>query len=545
MSEADKKGMKAGEPTASFAMPMYYHFVPKAIRPWIYLMMAFCFQLSGCIYLGAMNNMIGQWGVMREDVQMCLYCTLIGMAVYFPMLFRMKFRFTNKSLLIGAACVVMVCNLLSTMKMPLPLLWGLCVVCGVAKLQGTFECISNIQLWITPKRDFGVFFPVLHIVLLLSMEVAGYLSAWFAFHMHWSYMHHLVMALMLAVIAIQALLTKPFRAMPKIVPLKGVDWPGWLLWCLLWLQVVWLLNYGDWLDWWHSPRFRFITGTTLITLALSLVNMRIQAKPYIEPAMWKYHYAIPVILLIGVVDALFACEHVLEVIYYEEVMHYSDLTTEGLKQWMIVGILAGCGFALLWLGVLRWKVYKLISFALLAFCIYTGSFYFLVNAGISITQLIIPTVWHGFSYAVLSISFMWSLNRIMSFEHFFQSLSVFNALHMCVGGLIGAALHARGMKYYMADAFARCSGYIDSVYVSARDISLPHVMDGIVEGFMAQSVKIMFGWTLFGGLFFAMLMLFWDTPVRRQIKHIPSWSVVGMRMVRGLKKKKRGADDED
>ena len=27
--------------------------------------------------------------------------------------------------------------------------------------------------------------------------------------------------------------------------------------------------------------------------------------------------------------------------------------------------------------------------------------------------------------------------------------------------------------------------------------------------------------------------------------HIPSWSVVGMRMVRGLKKKKRGADDED
>ena len=27
--------------------------------------------------------------------------------------------------------------------------------------------------------------------------------------------------------------------------------------------------------------------------------------------------------------------------------------------------------------------------------------------------------------------------------------------------------------------------------------------------------------------------------------HIPSWSVVGMRMVRGLKKKKRAADDED
>ncbi|MGM9869368.1 MAG: hypothetical protein ACI30R_07060 [Sodaliphilus sp.] len=541
MSEPDKKGTKAGGPPATFAMPMYHNFVPKAIRPWIYLMMAFCFQISGCIYLGAMNNIVGQWGVMREDVQMCLYCTLIGMAVYFPMLFRMKFRFTNKNLLMVAACVVIVCNLLSTIKMPMPLLWCLCVVCGVAKLQGTFECFSNIQLWITPKRDFGVFFPVLHIVLLISMEVAGYLAAWFAFHAHWSHIHWVVMALMMVVLLIQALLTKPFHAMPKIVPLKGVDWVGGLLWCLLWLQVAWLLNYGDWLDWWHSPRFRFMVGTTLITLALLLTSMRVHAKPYIEPAMWTYHHAIPVILLIGVVDALFACEHVLEVIYYEEVMHYSDLTTEGLKLWMIVGILAGCGFALLWLSVMRWKVYKLIAFALLAFCIYTGSFYFLVNSGISITQLRIPTVWHGFSYAVLSIAFMWSLNRIMSFEHFFQSLSVFNALHMCVGGLMGAALHARGMKYYMADAFARCSGYIDSVRLSANSISLPQAMDGIVEGFMAQSVKIMFGWTLFGGIFFAMLMLFWDSPVRRQIKHIPSWHVVGMRLVRNLKKQKKAA----
>lgn len=530
----------AGGPPMTFAMPMYHDFVPKWIRPWIYVVLAFCFQLSNGMYLGAMNNIVGEWGIMREDVQMCLYATLIGMALYFPVLFRMKFRFSNRLLLMTSAAVIVVCNLLATFRMPLPLLWALCVLCGMAKIQGTFECMSTIQLWMTPKRDFGVFFPILHIILLCSIEVAGYLAAWFAFDMHWTYMHWLVMALMLVVLLVQALLTRPFHAMPQIVPLKGIDWMGALLWCVLWLQVAWLLNYGDWLDWWHSSDFSLVTGTMLITLAVCLQRMMHHPKPYIEPAMWTYHNVVPVILLIGVVEALFSCEHVLEMVYYEEVMHYADHTCEALNQWSLPGIVAGCLFSIGWLKLMRWNVYKLIALALVAFCIYAGGFYVLVDSNISIEQLRIPILWRGFSYAVLCISFMWCLHAIMSFEHFFQALSVFNVLHMFVGGLVGAALHGRGMKYYVADGFTRCSGYVDSVRLSARAVDLPQMMNGIVEGFLAQSVKILFGWTLIAGLFFAALMLLWDIPmVRHQVKHIPAWPVVGMRVLRGVQRQRR------
>ena len=530
----------AGGPPMTFAMPMYHDFVPKWIRPWIYVVLAFCFQLSNGMYLGAMNNIVGEWGIMREDVQMCLYATLIGMALYFPVLFRMKFRFSNKLLLMTSAAVIVVCNLLATFRMPLPLLWALCVVCGMAKIQGTFECMSNIQLWMTPKRDFGVFFPILHIILLSSIEVAAYLAAWFAFDMHWTYMHWLVIALMLVVLLVQALLTRPFHAMPQIVLLKGIDWMGALLWCALWLQVAWLLNYGDWLDWWHSSDFRLVMGTMLITLAVCLQRMMHHPKPYIEPAMWTYHNVVPVILLIGVVEALFSCEHVLEMVYYEEVMHYADHTYEALNQWSLPGIVAGCLFSIGWLKLMRWNVYKLIALALVAFCIYAGGFYVLVDSNISIEQLRIPILWRGFSYAVLCISFMWCLHAIMSFEHFFQALSVFNVLHMFVGGLVGAALHGRGMKYYVADGLARCSGYVDSVRLSARAVDFPQLMDGMVEGFLAQSVKIMFGWTLIAGLFFAALMLLWDIPmVRHQVKHIPAWPVVGMRVLRGVQRQRR------
>ena len=54
----------------------------------------------------------------------------------------------------------------------LPLLWAVCFVEGMCKIQGTFECMSTIQLWITPQRDFTAFFPVLHIVILGCMQLS-------------------------------------------------------------------------------------------------------------------------------------------------------------------------------------------------------------------------------------------------------------------------------------------------------------------------------------------------------------------------------------
>ena len=51
----------------TFSMPMYHDWVPEFIRPWIYVLMAFCFQFSNGMYLGAMNDVIGEWAVMREE----------------------------------------------------------------------------------------------------------------------------------------------------------------------------------------------------------------------------------------------------------------------------------------------------------------------------------------------------------------------------------------------------------------------------------------------------------------------------------------------
>ena len=168
-------------PPGPFRVPSVNAFVPRVIQPWIYLLMALCFQLSGGRYLGALNYMIGEEQLMREDLLMALWCNLAGMATLFPLMFRLKFRFTNKTLLRAAALGVLVCNLLIPYVNCLPLLWLLCFIEGICKLEGTFECMSTVQLWITPTRNFRVFFPVLHIFILGAMNISSWLVAYFAF----------------------------------------------------------------------------------------------------------------------------------------------------------------------------------------------------------------------------------------------------------------------------------------------------------------------------------------------------------------------------
>ena len=100
-------------PIGPFSMPMYRDWVPKQIRPWIYVLMLIMFQLTGCIYLGVVSQITGTTGLMRDDIMFIGICNVIGVNMPFPFLFRYKFRFTNRQLLLNAALVIIACNLLA------------------------------------------------------------------------------------------------------------------------------------------------------------------------------------------------------------------------------------------------------------------------------------------------------------------------------------------------------------------------------------------------------------------------------------------------
>lgn len=372
-----------------FTMPMVRGFVPRLMQPWLYVFMAVTFQLSGGLYLGTLAEMMGETTLMREDLLMCLYANLAGMAIYFPLLFRMKFRFTNKTLLAVSATGVLVCNLAAPHVTFLPLLWVICFVEGICKIQGTFECMSTIQLWMTPKRDFTVFFPMLHIIILGSMQVSDLLATYLMHYYHWSYMHWFMAGVMMVDLLIITLCTRHFRIVKKF-PLFGIDWLGALLWALLLLEVAYFFCYGEFYDWWNSPVIRVLAVMIVSTLAVCVGRMLHVRHPFLEPKMWTYRHLFPILLLIMLVEMYLAAERSLEEVFYESVMHYEALVSVRLDWLVLAGVVAGCLFAYWWMHVRRFSYLRLLAVGIAVLACYLVGFYFTLSSEIHISQLYLP-----------------------------------------------------------------------------------------------------------------------------------------------------------
>jgi hypothetical protein len=93
---------------------------------------------------------------------------------------------------------------------------------------GTFECFSNIRLSVTPSGNFSVFYPVIYIIVLESIQLSGLVATHLSDWANWQYMHWLVIGLLIVVWFCVFFLTRPFRVAKKM-PLYGIDWTGALL----------------------------------------------------------------------------------------------------------------------------------------------------------------------------------------------------------------------------------------------------------------------------------------------------------------------------
>lgn len=67
------------------------------------------------------------------------------------------------------------------------------------RMWGTFECFSNIRLSVTPSGNFSVFYPVIYIIVLESIQLSGLVAIHISDWANWQYMHWLVIGLLAVV----------------------------------------------------------------------------------------------------------------------------------------------------------------------------------------------------------------------------------------------------------------------------------------------------------------------------------------------------------
>ncbi len=513
-----------------FTMPMFRSFVPRLLQPWIYLVQVLCIQFSGGVYLGALEAVRGTTNLQLEDLLMLLYAGLAGMAVWFPMLFRMKFRFTNQQLLVGSAIVIALCNLITMHTTEMTILLPVCFLSGIAKIQGTFECMSNIQLWMTPKRDFGVFFPILHIILLTAITGSAWLAAVVAFHWSWQMMHVLTIGTMSVVVLVQLLLCRPWCPIPQRMPLRGIDIQTGLLISLLMLMVSAILVYGDRLMWLVSPHLRWLLAASLILLALILYRLKTAEKPYISLDIFKYKNVFAILFVTVVAEMLLGAEHTLEEIYWSEVRGLEEHTKTALCLWSLPGVYVGVLITLYWLGHKRWKVWKLFAIGFGSIMVYSLGMYFLLDVNVPIEQYRLVLAFRGCAYAILAASLMWSLHEsVHELEHFFMALFIFNVIHMYLAGASGYGLYTSLFKHFMADNMSRYGAYITLTTAGGQ---LSELTSRLSLSVMSVTLKQIFGQVVWVSMLMTSAFLLLDIPrVRTGIEKIPYWSVYGIKML--------------
>ncbi len=517
-----------------FMMPMFREWVPRRIQPWIYVLCVMCIQFSGGMYLGALDSIKGTTAFMLEDLLMLLYAHLAGMAIYFPLLFRMKFRFTNQQLLCGAAIVIAVCNIITMHCTFLPLLWVVCFVSGMAKLQGTFEHMSNIQLWITPRRDFAVFFPVLHIVLLTAIEGSAFLAAWFGYHMSWQMMHVFTVGTMCLVLFVQLVMCRPFCPMPQRLPLKGIDFTSGLLISILMLIISYIMVYGDYRMWMDNRNLRILVGVAVFLSGLILHRLTHVSNPYVNLRIFRRRNVVPLLLVMAVGECLLGCEHTLEEILLCEVIRLEEHTKEELFLWALPGMYAGIGIVLLWLKVMKWKIWKLLAIGFGCILTYAVLMYFTMDVNVNIEQFRLPIMLRGCAYAILAASLMWALDEsIHDLEEFFMGLFVFNILHMYLVGAAGYGFYSTLFSHFLYDNMARYGSQLTLTQLDPSGFHLGEFMEGyFLPSMMSVSLKQIYGIVIWisGTLTLAFLLL--DIPaVRTNVRRVPIWPVYGIELL--------------
>lgn len=504
-----------------FRVPSFNSYVPRRLQPWIYLLFAFIFQLSGGIYGGAMSHVMGEYSLMREDVLMVIMCNVVGVAMPFPFLFKMKFRFTNRSLLLNAALVIAVCNVLIVWTESLPVMCALSYIAGFFKLCGTFECMSNIQLWMTPKRDFTVFFPLLYCIVLGNIA----LSPWITEHLiyiyqDWRIINWIMAGAMLTVALVVYVTTHDFRFM-KPLPFISVDYLGCLLWSAWMLEFIFFFNYGEYYNWLDSKVMRMDVVLFLATGYFCISRMMHIRHPYISPEAWRYKRLIPLLILFAFVEFMGSTPKVLQTAFTGGVLHFGNLTTNVLNVVEWGAVIMGCLFCLLWCKVLHWKYTRLLTIGVAAMVGYPVMMYFLIDLGLPIERLYLPTALRSFGNAIFFCMLTVYLEELMPFQHFFMGLTMAGIIRNGPVATMCSGLFSFGIRHQMADNMAR---------------GLPYDATQL----LMISVRQLYGITCLIGIAVLLIFLIWDIePVRSTLKKMPSWNFVGKMMKRRAKKERR------
>lgn len=509
----------------AFDIPEVPDFIPRRLKPWLFILFVLIIQFAGGVYLAAASHIVGTTALMQEDILMAGYASLVGLTVNFAVMFRIKFRFSTRHQLVAAAVVLMVANIVCAHTTSVPVLVGTCFVAGWFRMQATLACNSTIQLWLTPVRDMAIFFCYVYILVDGVIQLSGVATVYTAFYAQWEYMHWLMTGLLAVLVVLVLLLVKPVRG-PMFIPLLGIDWIGAALWAGFMLCFTFVCVYGNHYDWWEAAEVR---GATLIGLACLCVNLwraTFLHHPYVSLRALTNRNVVRATCVYLVFFTLLAPEHVFEHGYAAAILGFDETNLIDLNLYAFAGIVVGCTFTYLTFALRKWRYKTMTAVAFLFAAGYLAWFYFFLDYGIEKEMLFLPLFLRGVASVIISIAFLTSIVQSgLPFQVFPQALTVNGFTGAVVSATLAPALMGELLEHTVARNASLLGAHITAFHPGVTPAALGSYIGMVQQQALVVSLKEIYGWLLIVALVVLAVIVVSYGNVR-PFATFPKWSNV-------------------
>lgn len=519
-------------PQGPFDIPDVPNWVPRRLKPWLFIFFVLIIQFSGGIYLAAASDMVGTTALMQEDILMAGYASLIGMSINFAVMFRVKFRFSNRTQLLAAAIVLIAANFICSNTDSVPLLVITCFIAGWFRMQATLACNSTIQLWITPVRDMAIFFCYVYIIVDSVIQLSGIVTIYTAFHLEWEAMQWIITGLLTLLMIMVILLVKPVRG-PMFIPLLGIDWIGAILWAGFMMCFTFICVYGNFYDWWDAVEIRWAAVIGAACLAINLWRALFLHHPYISFRSMTNRNVIRATIIYLVFFTLLATEHVFEHTYAATILGFGETNLIDINWYVFAGIIVGCTFTYLTFASRKWRYKTMTAIAFALAIVYLAYFYFFIDYGVEKEMLFIPLFCRGAAAVIISIVYLTSIVQSgLPFQVFPQALTLNGFTGAVMSATLGPAIIGEFLQHTVAKNAALLGVTATNSAISSIHMPFENIYGMVQLQALVVSMKEIYGWLLIAAIISLLIILVSYGPLRHWAV-FPKWKSI-RRIVRSL-----------
>lgn len=483
------------DPNQPFSIPQI-RFIPEKLKPWLVILFIIVFNCTGGVYLAAVSEMVGSTQLLQEDIMMAGYASLVGMALFFAIMFRLKWAVRPKTAMGSCIPVLIAANLICMHSSSVPVLVGVSLVAGFFRMWAIYECNSTIQLWITPKRDMAIWFCYIYLMVNTTIQFTGIGVLTFSIWSSWEYMHWFIIAALLVIWFIVIICYKGISIMPRL-PLLGIDWIGMLLWGATAMSILFICVYGEHYDWWQSDHICFATAFGLAALGLNLYRATFLRHPYISLQIFKMPIVWKCVAIILVMDLLLAPSHICEHALMEGVLGYDHANVMTLNWISVIGVIIGILFTWQTFARRKWTYQNMLVIAFSCFAFYLAYFYFRIDYNIPKESLYLPVIARSAGYVMVAVMMLTANTRLPFPFIFLHGLSFQNMFSAALAAPIGNAIVGRALKVIMTRNTMLLSQNMDSVTLSTSRTPMGELYGMVQAQSLMESMKEVYGLLLF------------------------------------------------